>query len=422
MPEANALPTDTEINVNDLPKELAAESGNKKVFVIAGVIVVVLIALFSVWFLGSRNNNAVESLTSQAQTAYLSADFKGAQEKYKQALLQDKNNPRVLAGLINSISLQGNQTGTEKKALQDSQNYINEALKAGPNNTDVLIAVGYAYETAGDYQKALGYYNQAIKADPNSSAAYFHAGHALEFLGKRAEAYKDYEKAYSLDPNNSLVLVARGNMLLSQGKTQESYDSFKKAAQAPGISAQTKSEALTAASLVRVSQDNFAHVNEATELAKQAVAADPNFSPALATYGYDLYLSGNNNQAIEYLKKAIAANPRISKNYLLLAQIYRAEGDYTDGINYDKQALAHVDEDNTILSSADKQTIRGDYTYDLAKTYSLSKLPVDTLALIKQAIALNPAIKKRVQSEVGTGPLFKELIASAEFKQILTSK
>ena len=119
MPEANALPTDTEINVNDLPKESAGvKVGNKKVFIIAGIIIlVVLIALFSVWFLGSRNNNAVESLTSQAQTAYLSADFKGAQEKYKQALLQDKNNPRVLAGLINSISLQGNQTGTEKKEI-----------------------------------------------------------------------------------------------------------------------------------------------------------------------------------------------------------------------------------------------------------------------------------------------------------------
>ena len=406
-------------NIN-VPSAGGLSSGFSKIK-IKTVVVVILVAAIALglYFLLGLGSNP-KSIADQAQREIDAGNYDKAEEILKQGLEKHNNDSTLLAKLVQAIALEGNQKGQEENALKEAQPYIDEALRVGGEDPNVLAPVGYAYETASEYQKSFEFYDRVTQLDPKSGDAFFHRGHALEFLGKRQEAWKDYEKAYQLDPNNALVLMARGNMFFSQNKPQESYESFKKASEQPDVSNQTKAEALTGAALVRGSQENFKYVKESLDLSKQAVDADPNFSPALAAYGYNLFLTSPNlKDGIPYVEKAIAANPRITKNYLLLAQMYRAIQDYVKAINNLKTAISLVGNDNTILSDSDKNVAKGTYTYELAKTYYISGFLVNILPLLKDAVALNPSLKQTLKSDLDNLNLFLTYKDNQEFLSLI---
>lgn len=419
MSDSSNLSTNTEIPVPGLSKKTNNILGNKKVL-IAGAILLAILVFIVVFFMASSQNNKFKTLVDNADTAYTKADYKEVQKNLTEALKIKKDEPAALSQLITSISMEGNRSGQETEQLKKSQPYIDEALKTNPNNLSILIAAGYAYETAGDYDKALSYYQQAVKADPKSSDAWFHLGHDLEFLGKRKEAYQNYDKAFALEPNNPLVLMARGNQLLADDKKEEAFQSFKKASEDKNLDYATKAEALTGAAIVRLSQKSFEYSLESLALAKEAAQTDPSFSPGLAAYGYDLFLTGKPDEGVTYLNKAIDANPKISKNFYLLGLIYAISQDYVNAIKYTKFAIIIIKDDNTIFSESDKNSARATYTYQLAKIYSSSDVNTDIVPLIKEAVSLKPSIKTNLKQDVQNG-LFKNLTSNQQFQAIINN-
>ena len=322
--------------------------------------------------------------------------------------------------MINSYALESNQTGDIAIPFKSAEPYINEALETSPDNIDVLIAVGYAYETQGDIDKAQAYYLKATQKAPDSADAWFHLGHALQFQGKDEDAKKNFDKAYALDPNHPQILMVRGNMFFSEGKNQDAYESFKKAGEDNDLNYQGRAEALVGASIARVNQDNFKYIDEAIELSKEAVALAPKFSPALAAYGYNLYLAGKQRTGFDYVVKATEANPRISRNYFLLSMIYRNSDDFTYAIAAGKEAVEHVDDDNTILSKENRMSQKALYKYELAKTYSLSGLNVDTTELLLEAIELNPSLTERIKENYDKGTFFQKNISNTKFQSMIS--
>lgn len=420
------LPTNTEIDVSQLPANMPGVDKsnfmsrflNRKIIILIMVLLVVGLST-TIWIVNSLKKSSdadIQRIVTQVNNAQREGNYAEAEKKINEALKIKHEHPVLLAALITTKALEGNQTGQEDKAFREAKPYIDLALNSGPNSPDILISVGYAYETVGEYEKALTYYDQAIKINPNSADALFHHGHVLEFLGRRQEAYQDYNKAYEADKNNALVLMAKANMLLSEGKTQESFEMFLKAAEIPGISNQAKSEALASASLVRRSQ--LAYMDEAVELSRQAVDASPNFSPALAAHGTNLFFVERYDESVSYLKKSIEANPRISRNYLELGQVYRGLKNYQEAINYIKQSITKVENDNTILSEKAKSTRKGIYAYELAKTYSSSGLRVDIMPFITEAVSLNPSLKTTIKQDFEKGR-FSELSQDQSFLEVI---
>ncbi len=396
-------------------------SGKKKVLIVL-VIVILLVLVGFEFIIGSKHQNSkVTKLIENSKIAVIKGDYKTAQANYNQALKIDKKNSQALSGMIDAISLEGNKTGNEFDSFKLSQPYIDEALKDNGGDTDVLVSVGYAYETEGDYQTALKYYEKAIKADSKSASAWFHRGHVLEFLGEKDKADLDYEKAFELDPNNPQVLMVHGNILLSQANFQASYESFKKASQQPLIDNQTKAEALTAASFVRRSYDNFEHMTDALALSKQAVETDPTFSPALGTHGYNLILIKKTQEGKELIQEAIKANPRITRNYYYMGITLRGEGDYEGALQYLNTAISKAEDDNTVFSREDRAALKGTYTYELAKTYTIAGIQTDTYSLLARAVELNPNMKSQIKADYEKIGFFKELSNNQQFLTMINS-
>ncbi len=405
-------------------------SKRTKIIVLSCAVVLILLSVFVLVAAKAGNNTQngsgkdVTTLINDAKLAEKNGDFQKARDSLTQALKLDKNNPEILSELITVNSVDGNRTGNEKKQLQASQPYIDQLLKTNPTDANTLDTIGYAYETAGNYQKTLSYFEQATKSDPKSAGAWFHLGHVYQFLGDTEQASQAYSKAYILDPNNPQVLMARGNALMSQGDAQGSYEAFLKASGLPGLDNETKSEALTGAASARATQNNYQYISDTLKLSKEAVDADPNFSPALAAYGYTLYLTtpvaGDKSQAVDYLKKAIAANPRISKNYLTLSKFYRVKGDFPNAINYNKQAIEKADEDNTLLSSQARALNKGMYEYELTRTYYQANQYSLVMPTLIGAIKLNSSIKQTLKDDFSNNGQFTDFAAKPEFVSLIT--
>ncbi|HVZ12115.1 MAG TPA: tetratricopeptide repeat protein [Patescibacteria group bacterium] len=414
----------TEIPISDLKRsanssKIPFDISKVRVKTAAIGLIVVLAVLGGIFVVSKFFAKSTKKTVINAQQATYEGKYTDAKKLYQEELTKKKNDPEALAGLINTISLDGNQSGTEKKALAESQQYINTALSTSPNNVNVLIAAGYAYETAGDYQKAYEYYSKATSVNPKSSDAWFHLGHASQFLGKDDEAKKDFDTAYSLDKNNPAVLMELANESYSANKLEDAFQYFKKASEIPSQTLQSKTEALVGAATVRGLQDNYQHIDESVSLAELAVRLNPTYSPALAIYGYDLYLIGNKADGVKYLKRATVLNPRVSKTYYILGLIYRKTNDNSNAIDSFKKAVATADDDNTMYTVQDRNTMKGYYEYDLARTYDLVGVKDGVVDLISDSVRINPTIKPLVAEDVNQKGYFKNLTSDLKTKSLL---
>ncbi|OGH12575.1 MAG: hypothetical protein A2776_02480 [Candidatus Levybacteria bacterium RIFCSPHIGHO2_01_FULL_40_10] len=418
------LPTETEIPVSQVAS--AAKTGfklpisKKSLLILAVPILLIVFAIFGLIFIQNKSKtDKIIAILNEADRAHFNGDFPKEQEKLKEAIAAGAKDPAIIANLITSLSNEGNETGKEDEQLKEAQPYIDEALETYSGDLSVLISVGYAYEASGDYKKALEYYTKATEADTNSSDAWFHKGHALEFLNRIEEAYKDYDKAYELSPNNALVLIVRGNRFYREGDFQSALNSFRKASQNSALDPQIRAEALAATSTLRGMQDNYKYISDALALSYQAVRASPNFAPALAAHGYNLILVGKTEEGTSYMEKALKANPRISRNYEVYAELLRGMGKFGEAINYHKEALARLENDNTILSTEAKNKARGFYTYELAKTYSMSGLKIESLSMLEEAVRLNPVIKSNIKSDFEDRQIFTDLSSNTDFQSLI---
>jgi len=104
------------------------------------------------------------------------------------------------------------------------------AESMNPNRSDVLDAIGYAWQLRGDMDKSNDYYRRAIKHDP-SPATYNNYGGLLLRMNKPKEAEKYFHKALS-DPryrNPDIAYINLGDALLVQDRFNEAIAAYRQA-------------------------------------------------------------------------------------------------------------------------------------------------------------------------------------------------
>jgi tetratricopeptide (TPR) repeat protein len=417
----NKLPTDTEIDVNKVNIAESPRAGIGKLFgkvtkkwKVFLPVLILLVVSFAVLFLLRQPKPGPRTAAREAARG---GDLKSAEQNLNRALAADENNPQLLAAMVKAIALQGNASGSESESFEKAKPYLDKALENDSEDLEVLLSAGYLHETNGDYQKAYEYYDKAVNLHPESSMALFHKGHALDFLGKREEATLAYNQALQIDENNAFALMGRANNLARSGNAEAAFDSYRKASEVPNLSKTTRAEALTGTAITLSS--NLLKLSDAIDYARRATEEDPNYSPGLAAYGHLLSINGNPQEGVEYLRRSIEKNPRITRNYYQLAQVLRANKVYADAINYQKQAIAGVENDNTLLDFQEKKIAKARYTYDLAKTYDMSKIQTDIYPLLAEAVEINPLIKDVIKNDLEKYGFFESISTDPRFIQLV---
>lgn len=406
------------VAATQLPAQQAAPKKITRLLLFGGLgIAVIAIIVLSVYYF-SVSGNKKSAYQDTVYKEYYQGNFAESAKQAKEGLKKSPDDPFLLKSVIDSNSSLGNQSGREKELFEQSKPYIEHALKTQPNNAEILLSIGYAYETSGDYKQALNYYEKAILLNDKSGVAHFHRGHALEFVERKKEALTEYEKAYDLDPNNAQVLMGKARVAASKNDLESSIAFFQKAAEAKDVSLQTKAEALTGAALVKESQ--VIYMKEATGIAFNAVSADPHYSPALGVYGHLLSINGNPHDGMYYLNLAIKENPRIVVNYWHGGVVLRTAKDYNNAIKYLNAAIEKVPNDNTLIDYNTKKRTIGLLYYDLARTYAAEN-PTNPYIIqsLKNSLSSDPTLKEKIKNDNQKYNIFSGLTTNTEFSSLM---
>jgi tetratricopeptide (TPR) repeat protein len=380
-----------------------------------GVAIVAIIILTFYYFSSSGNKKAYYQ--NDAFNRYREGNYEKSQALAKEGLAKYPDDPALLRIALDSSSSLANSRGTEKQTHEQNKELIQKAIDRGSNDPNVMLAVGYSYETAGRYTDALKYYEKAI-ALKETADAYFHKGHVLEFLNQPTESKASYDKALALDPANPQVGLIIARNLHSNNKDVEALELLSTISNNEQLGKTIRAEALTDAAIIHL--DNSER-NKAQELSRQAILIDKTYSPALGIYGFLIVKNANDYKTgRNYILNAIQQNERISINYLFAGELLRSVEYFPQAVEYQKLGIAKVQDDNTLVDDSAKKQMLSKMYLELGETYSLANDPTSALAYLKQSQTENPTNSNVIKQSFETG-YFKQIKDNPEFRIFINS-
>ena len=99
-----------------------------------------------------------------------------------------------------------------------------EALKAAPNNTNILVELGRAHDRNGDMPKAIATYQQAIKADARCALAHNDLGLCYARQNDLVRARESLSKAVALTPTSKLYRNNLATVLVNSRQYNDAYE------------------------------------------------------------------------------------------------------------------------------------------------------------------------------------------------------
>lgn len=84
-------------------------------------------------------------------------------------------------------------------------------VQASPKSPQAHLGLGYSYEIAGQYDKALAEYATVIKMDPSNTAAYYNQGVVYAKTGDTKNAERSWWKALGIDKTHALAAKSLGD-------------------------------------------------------------------------------------------------------------------------------------------------------------------------------------------------------------------
>lgn len=373
---------------------------NTRLFLLGSLgIAILLIIIFSSYYFWLSSNKKT-SYVYDAYNRYVEGNYEKSEVLAKEGLVKYPDDPTLIRIALDSSSSIANTKGQEKETFEKNKALIEKAIKIGSSDPDIMLAVGYAYETAGKYEEALSYYQKAIQLKPTGDA-YFHKGHALTFLDRKTESKEAYDESYRLDPDSPQILLIKGAQYESEKKVDDALESYLLAAKSNRTSLLMRSQALTAAAMIEIGRNDR---DKALAYAQAAAKANPQSSHAVGMYGFMLtYKQETIKNGIKYMDDAIHLNPRVSMNYMLMGISLRASLYFKEAIQFQKEAIVRLKNDNTLIDPDFKNSVEAKMYYELAQTYTGTKDTDNAILNLQSAFKVDPRYKTLIRNQIQYG-------------------
>jgi len=249
------------------------------------------------------------------------------------------------------------QTGEADRAGQ----VCSQLLAAEPKNSEAFNVLGGIALQSGKNDLAVGYFNQALAIDPGESRFHQGVGIAHYNLGQVAEATKCFRKARALDPNDPAAHNNLGNcyklarnfsgarrcyrkavsvqwtylpayinladVLAKKGKLKAAARTYRKALQIGGGNPDNRDNLVLLHHRLGLALRDLEQTDEAILHYREAIALQPDFSPAHNSLGGALLFRNEVQDALACFRKALEINPNYSRVHsnVLLTMNYLAE-------------------------------------------------------------------------------------------------
>ncbi|NGY95471.1 hypothetical protein NEOC84_001391, partial len=284
----------------------------------------------------------------------------GNEAELKSSDLED-NSPEVRGDILQRLFQQ-------KKA----EKWYLLAIKANPQNPEVLNALGIIYQQQGNLNKALEYSQKALAIDlklfgknhPKVAACYNNLGQIYQDQGNLEKAADYTQKALAIDlklfgenhPKVAICYNNLGQIHQDQGNLEKAADYTQKALAIDLKLFGENHPALTRDynNLAQIYQDQ-GNLDKAEDYTNKALAIDLKLfgrnHPTVAKYysnlGQIYQDQGNLDKAANYTRKALAIglklfgknHPEVAIRYSSLGQIYQHQSNLKKATDYSRQAL-----------------------------------------------------------------------------------
>ena len=212
-----------------------------------------------------------------------------------------------------------------------------------PNEYVINVILGLALAQEQKHAEAGEYLKRSIDLNPTDVLALQAYGFTLNQLDQPEEALVYLNRAVEIDPENTQVLGVLGLI----------YDDLKMYTMSDSV----YTKALAIDPLDALVNNNYAYalsergerLDEALEMAKKAIAVDPNNSSFLDTIGWIYYKMGDYEKAKENIEKAMITdsdNPTLLHH---LGDVYSKLGENKKALEYWKKAVEFGEDDKDLL-------------------------------------------------------------------------
>ena len=382
-----------------------------------------------------KNPNSFKDRVDMGRAARLAGDFDGAIVEYA-AALRIKDDAKLHADLGDvyrvrdrlddairefqaalksgvdpsqaaDVNVKLGQAFQAKKDLKSAIVAYGEAIKAKPDDRDVLdalqagweqalrenpqapenhIGLGQAFQYRGDFQQAEAEYKMALRFDPNNAIAKrllsgipaakqqaainknINAGVDLQARKQYDLAIQQYLEALKADPKNVDVIVNIGTAYQAKGDYDNAITFYQKA------QAIQPSNALAAQGIKASTAERQDKMLQAAGKAGQELFAAKKYPEALAAY-----------------QKVAAAHPEDAENHFNIGAVLQAMGRIDEAIAEYRQAI-RIDKDNKRYPEVLEAAIKAKAEPMIAKAVEAHKAKDYTKAidLYTQAVGLQP--------------------------------
>jgi tetratricopeptide (TPR) repeat protein len=300
------------------------------------------------------------SLIRAANELLKADDFDKAEEKCREALKLNKNNPQAHYTLACCLEPRG--------MLEEATSHLVEAVRLDPNYADAHYNLGQAMFrrqkpdeaikhlsvvvqlepdyvkarnslgaillTKGMVEEAVPHLSAAVNLDPNNVDAQYNLSQAMFRLGKTDEAVIHLLEVVRLRPDDVDAHYKLGIALASQGKSQDAIRHFSQAVQ-------FKPDFIEARYNLGVAYAREGKLNKATEQWLEIIRITPDNAEVHYMLANALAATGKLDEAIRHYSKAIQLKPEIDTSarlHDLLAMNYARAGRFQEAVQSARKA------------------------------------------------------------------------------------
>jgi tetratricopeptide (TPR) repeat protein len=260
---------------------------------------------------------APTSPDAQYQLAWLSLqekDFKEAETLFNQMRAANPNDPRALAGVVESEVAQSD--------YQSALALLREEVRKNPNQLDYRIGIANILLREKQYDSAIQELQQVVAKNPKSADAYVRLGTAYQLKGDTNAAIENYRKAKSFAaPGDAFPATRLALLLDGTGRRDEAKPMYE------DILKIDPNSVVALNNLAYIKAEEGKDLDNALTLAQRArrqLPKDPNVADTLGW----IYIKKNlSDDAIRIYREVVSTAPDNAAYHYHLAMALYQKGD-----------------------------------------------------------------------------------------------
>ena len=249
-----------------------------------------------------------------------------------------------------------------KKEFDKAKELLEPALKADPENVELLKLSGLVASNDEDWQKARSNFETVVKFKPEDATSWFYLASAYDRLGDFVSAKNAYIKVIDL---RSGYTEAYKSLCVILMKMNEPENAIKYAVMANAI----EPDDYIFHFVIGTAYMKLKEFQKSIEPFKRALDKEPDNIGTLNSLGTAYMAVGNSEDAIKCYKRALELRPNSPMAYYNIGSAYQIQQNHEEACIYLEKACELDDEDEVFKTALAMSKTKLGYYEEASKIY-----------------------------------------------------